>query len=624
MRTVNIGSIANDGTGDDIRIAFDKINQNFNEVYSSSGVLSSVTASPGNNVTRDSNASIFVNQIFFKNSFPDLPSLPSPVTYPGMFVTVVGLGAYYSNGTTWVSLPAYNATGVVNRGVMRWSSSTAMFSASDPGVITLNGKSGYVDLTASDIVNILGFLPMSSGGGSIGPGDMILAGTGALKIPSGLTIQRPIVPIPGMIRYNNQTSSIEGFIGPEGSASWQTIGPLGSAPATFTSATINDLTSATITATTITATSGFNGALGTITPAPASVTSLTAARNVTITQATPTVGPGTGALVVTGGTSIGNNLYVGGTATINDTSNASSTTSAAVVMAGGLGVAKNVYVGGELHVSSATQSFNATNGALVLTGGIGVAKNVNIGGTLAVTGDLGVTGNTSLTALGVSAATTLLGILTVSGAASVNNSLSVTGYIQPSAGNSATNGIIFPTNPGGGGGDGAVIQYYATAGEQTELLISVANDPTDNIRLTASGQVIVSNTLTVNSVLSLTQFQERLSSYSDSIGSGSTVIVDCSTGNIQYITSTVSGPWTANLTNLNLDAGNATTIVLFINQGGSAYVPDLKIAGSAQTINWTNGVTPLGNSGKKDIVSFSILRTIGTTYVVLGQLVTFG
>ena len=30
---VNIGTTANDGTGDQLRVAFDKINQNFDEIY---------------------------------------------------------------------------------------------------------------------------------------------------------------------------------------------------------------------------------------------------------------------------------------------------------------------------------------------------------------------------------------------------------------------------------------------------------------------------------------------------------------------------------------------------------------------------------------------------------------
>ena len=36
-QVINIGAIANDGTGDALRVAFDKVNDNFNERYQSSG-----------------------------------------------------------------------------------------------------------------------------------------------------------------------------------------------------------------------------------------------------------------------------------------------------------------------------------------------------------------------------------------------------------------------------------------------------------------------------------------------------------------------------------------------------------------------------------------------------------
>ena len=44
-QTVNLGSSANDGTGDPLRTAFDKINDNFDELYLYS------TATTGNNIT---------------------------------------------------------------------------------------------------------------------------------------------------------------------------------------------------------------------------------------------------------------------------------------------------------------------------------------------------------------------------------------------------------------------------------------------------------------------------------------------------------------------------------------------------------------------------------------------
>ena len=44
-QTVNLGSSANDGTGDPLRTAFDKINDNFDELYLY------ITAASGNNIT---------------------------------------------------------------------------------------------------------------------------------------------------------------------------------------------------------------------------------------------------------------------------------------------------------------------------------------------------------------------------------------------------------------------------------------------------------------------------------------------------------------------------------------------------------------------------------------------
>ena len=40
QQTINIGTTANDGTGDPLRTAFDKCNDNFDELYASSNVQS--------------------------------------------------------------------------------------------------------------------------------------------------------------------------------------------------------------------------------------------------------------------------------------------------------------------------------------------------------------------------------------------------------------------------------------------------------------------------------------------------------------------------------------------------------------------------------------------------------
>jgi hypothetical protein len=126
--------------------------------------------------------------------------------------------------------------------------------------------------------------------------------------------------------------------------------------------------------------------------------------------------------------------------------------------------------GGNLTVSTST--FNLANTTATTINFGGDASNINIGNTN--------TGNT-----------------TIKHNLIVNGNTTVIGYLAPSTGNSATSGIIFPANPGGGTGDIAKIQYYAVVGEQTELLISVGNESNDNITLTATGLVNITNSMYV-------------------------------------------------------------------------------------------------------------------------------
>ena len=52
QQSINIGAAANDGSGDPLRTAFDKINDNFSELYTVSG------AGPGNNLALSGNSII--------------------------------------------------------------------------------------------------------------------------------------------------------------------------------------------------------------------------------------------------------------------------------------------------------------------------------------------------------------------------------------------------------------------------------------------------------------------------------------------------------------------------------------------------------------------------------------
>ncbi|MDC0676532.1 tail fiber domain-containing protein [Sorangium atrum] len=84
----------------------------------------------------------------------------------------------------------------------------------------------------------------------------------------------------------------------------------------------------------------------------------------------------------------------------------------------------------------------------------------------------------------------------------VTGNVKVGGAITPSVGNSASNGIMFPADPGGGTGDAAWIRYMVVSGESTKLQIGTSNDPDDTVSiwqygaerlLVSSGIVYVSN-----------------------------------------------------------------------------------------------------------------------------------
>jgi len=95
---VNIGTVANDGTGEPIRSALDKLNDNFIEVYTALGGDTLTTII--NNGELDLTGS---NKITFL--FNDTLDLPAASSYHGMFAHVHTQGAaYFAHAGNWVEL----------------------------------------------------------------------------------------------------------------------------------------------------------------------------------------------------------------------------------------------------------------------------------------------------------------------------------------------------------------------------------------------------------------------------------------------------------------------------------------------------------------------------------------
>ena len=154
--------------------------------------------------------------------------------------------------------------------------------------------------------------------------------------------------------------------------------------------------------------------------------------------------------------------------------------------------------------------------------------------------------------------------------------------------------------------------------------VAVNNTTADSLVITpirnAIGTTMLMYDATSGEVTHSGSIQE---SFSTTNGATGVTALDCSTGNVHYLTAP-AGDITANFTNLNLTAEYATNVTVVIDQGGTEReITAVQIGGVAQTIVWQGNSAPTGTANGVDSFSFTILND-GGTYVVLGQMVAFG
>lgn len=139
-----------------------------------------------------------------------------------------------------------------------------------------------------------------------------------------------------------------------------------------------------------------------------------------------------------------------------------------------------------------------------------------------------------------------------------------------------------------------------------------------------SGSYTGLTAITVSNTATLGRMIENFQTYANTISGTPTLTFDCTTGNLWNVTNTISSNWTANFTNLGLSNSYATAVTLVVNQGATAYLPTaVQVEGNAVTLNWQASTQPTPNANKKDVFAFSILQTGASTYLVMGQLVSF-
>ena len=310
---------------------------------------------------------------------------------------------------------------------------------------------GDIQITGTEITTNAGLLTINSSGGTsvTDTSDSVDKDTGALVVEGGVGIEKNLnvggsvgitgdLTVTGDLVVNGNTGTLNiGTLEVEdvnitiaksavssaqaNGAGLTVLGP--TTPATITYANVDDSWNMNKA---LKATSIQNTPIGSTTKASGAFTTLSATGNTTVTSTTGSTTTNTGALTVTGGVGIGENLNVGGivTATSGLTSNGTTNLTPAgsnvtvaptgagqtIINSGTRGNIDNMNVGastrgtgafttltanGATTFTAGTSSSSSGTGTVVVTGGVGVSENLYVGGNTVITGDLTVNGTTT-------------------------------------------------------------------------------------------------------------------------------------------------------------------------------------------------------------------------------------
>jgi hypothetical protein len=209
-QTINIGSTANDGTGDPLRTAFDKINDNFVELYGSDSDATTFTNPTLVGATMTANLDLNGNKIISATN-------GSITLDPNGTGTIELVGATNITGTTTVS-STLNVTGGTTLSSLVLSSGSTISSfidddtlstATNSNVPTAESVKAYVD--AQNVAQALTFVGDDSTGTAVNSGETfrVAGGTGLDTAVSGdtltVSIDSTVATLTGSQTLTNKT-----------------------------------------------------------------------------------------------------------------------------------------------------------------------------------------------------------------------------------------------------------------------------------------------------------------------------------------------------------------------------------------------------------------------------------
>ena len=92
------------------------------------------------------------------------------------------------------------------------SQSIVVKTTAGTGITVPNGKIGFLYTDATNVVTAFDYFDALTVGAFTSTGDGTFSGTGQVKLPAGTTAQRSGSPADGMLRYNTDLDSFEGYV----------------------------------------------------------------------------------------------------------------------------------------------------------------------------------------------------------------------------------------------------------------------------------------------------------------------------------------------------------------------------------------------------------------------------
>ena len=157
-QTIGIGSTANDGTGDPLRDAFDKVNDNFNEVYSAF-TFASNNATAANNIllgTGTTNTVANSSTVKISNSTSEVSTTTGSILIGNSTVNTTSNSSTIVVSNSTSSITISEGTVTVGNSTVNTSANSSLVNATS---VTVNSNTGLTLGTAVTTANGFTYLP---------------------------------------------------------------------------------------------------------------------------------------------------------------------------------------------------------------------------------------------------------------------------------------------------------------------------------------------------------------------------------------------------------------------------------------------------------------------------------